>query len=45
MFQRVDLPLVISCKIANFAREGQLLKTIYICNESTHHGSYGTIGV
>ncbi len=45
MFQRVDLPLLISCKIANFACEGQLLKTIYICNESTHHGSYGTIGV
>ena len=45
MFQRVDLPLVISCKIANFACEGQLLKTIYICNESTHHGSHGTIGV
>ena len=37
--------LLISCKIANFAREGQLLKTIYICNESTHHGSHRTIGV
>lgn len=45
MFQRVDLPLVISCKIANFACEGQLLKTIYIYNESTHYGSHGTIGV